>query len=69
MGDTALGKRFNAPDFTDHEWWEKHAQIANDRALIGIVERGKGGMPAFGKKLTRSEIKTLVNYVRRFRNQ
>jgi mono/diheme cytochrome c family protein len=31
------------------------------------VSNGKGGMPAFGKKLKPSEIKSLVNYVRRFR--
>jgi len=28
---------------------------------------GKGGMPAFGKKLKNAEIKALVNYVRKFR--
>jgi len=33
------------------------------------VNRGKGGMPAFGKKLKRSEITRLVSYVRRFRRQ
>jgi len=32
------------------------------------VSHGKGGMPAFGKKLERSEIKLLVNYVRHFRS-
>jgi len=67
-GDTPLGHTYNAPDFTDPGWWEKHSQITNTRSLISIVSHGKGGMPAFGKKLERSEIKLLVNYVRHFRN-
>ena len=68
-GQTALGELYKAPDFTDDEWWRKHADITSTRSLIAIVNRGKGGMPAFGKKLKRSEITQLVNYVRRFRNQ
>ena len=68
-GDTPLGKTFNAPDFTDQKWWQEHATIANTRSLVSIVTNGKGGMPAFGKKLNRSEINKLVAYVRRFRNQ
>ena len=68
-GDTLLGRTYKAPDFTDAEWWRKHSNITNTRNLVSIVSRGKGGMPAFGKKLRRSEIKLLVNYVRRFRNQ
>jgi mono/diheme cytochrome c family protein len=68
-GDTPLGSTYNAPDFTDQEWWRKHSNIASNASLASIVTRGKGGMPAFGKKLSRSEIKLLVSYVRRFRNQ
>jgi mono/diheme cytochrome c family protein len=68
-GDTPLGKTFNAPDFTDQKWWQEHAAITNTRSLVSIVTNGKGGMPAFGKKLNRSEINKLVAYVRRFRNQ
>jgi cytochrome c5 len=66
-GDTPLGHTYNAPDFTDAEWWRKHSDITSTGRLVSIVSRGKGGMPAFGKKLKRSEIKALVNYVRRFR--
>jgi mono/diheme cytochrome c family protein len=65
--DTPLGHTYNAPDFTDAEWWRKHARITSTRNLVAIVSRGKGGMPAFGKKLTRSEIKLLVSHVRSFR--
>ncbi len=66
-GDTPLGHTYNAPDFTDAEWWRKHSDITSTGRLISIVSHGKGGMPAFGKKLKPSEIKLLVNYVRRFR--
>jgi len=68
-GDTPLGHTYNAPDFTDPEWWRKHSDITNTGSLVSIVSHGKGGMPAFGKKLTRGEIRHLVDYVRRFRNQ
>jgi cytochrome c5 len=66
-GDTPLGHTYNAPDFTDAEWWRKHSDITSTGRLVSIVSHGKGGMPAFGKKLRPSEIKLLVNYVRRFR--
>src|SRR5438309_6033235 len=67
--DTPLGHTYRAPDFTDPEWWRKHSGITSTVRLVSIISRGKGGMPAFGKKLKRKEIKLLVNYVRRFRNQ
>ncbi len=66
-GDTPLGHTYQTPDFTDGEWWRKHSNIASTKSLVSIVTRGKGGMPAFGKKLKPREIKSLVNYVRRFR--
>src|SRR5438132_4732416 len=68
-GDTPLGHTFNAPDFTDPEWWRKHSNITSTGSLVSIVSHGKSGMPAFGRKLTRTEIRHLVDYVRRFRNQ
>lgn len=68
-GDTPLGHTYNSPDFTDQEWWKKHSDITSTRSLIAIVTNGKGGMPAFGKKLKGSEIKSLVTYVRKFKSQ
>ena len=68
-GDTPLGHTYNAPDFTDAEWWRLHSDITSTGRLVSIVSHGKGGMPAFGKKLKPSEIKLLVSYVRRFRKQ
>jgi len=68
-GDTPLGHTYNAPDFTDPDWWRKHSDITSTRRLVSIVSHGKGGMPAFGKKLTGNEIRRLIDYVRRFRKQ
>lgn len=68
-GDTPLGHTYNTPDFTDPEWWRKHSNITSSRSLVSIVTNGKGGMPAYGKKLKTTEIRHLVAYVRRFRNQ
>jgi mono/diheme cytochrome c family protein len=68
-GDTPMGHTYNAPDFTDVDWWRKHPDITSTRSLVAIVSHGKGGMPAFNKKLTSGEIRRLVDYVRRFRNQ
>src|SRR5437870_12207557 len=68
-GNTPLGQRYNAPDFTDPDWWRKHSDITSTASLVSIVSHGKGGMPAFRKKLTRGEIRHLVDYVRRFRNK
>jgi mono/diheme cytochrome c family protein len=66
-GDTPLGRTYNTPDFSDNEWWKKHSSITGKASLARIVSEGKGGMPGFGKKLRRSEINSLVKYVRRFR--
>lgn len=68
-GKTPTGELYKSPDFTDAEWWQKNSNITGPRTMAGIVRRGKGGMPAFGKKLKRSEITALVNHVRRFRPQ
>jgi mono/diheme cytochrome c family protein len=68
-GDTPLGHTYKAPDFTDPEWWQKHSNITTSASLVLIVSHGKGGMPAFGKKLSRTENRRLVGYVRRFKNQ
>jgi len=63
-GDTSLGRIFNPPDFTDAGWWAKHS---NTRELVNTIARGRKNMPAFGKKLTRSQISSLATYVQRFK--
>jgi mono/diheme cytochrome c family protein len=66
-GETPLGQTYQAPNFTDNGWWRTNSKITGTRSLVTIVSHGKGGMPAFSKKLKPSEIRSLVNYVRRFR--
>jgi mono/diheme cytochrome c family protein len=68
-GDTPLGNTYKAPDFTDTGWWQKQYKITSSASLVSIVSHGKGGMPAFGKKLSRTEISRLVAYVRKFKIQ
>ncbi|HZE71742.1 MAG TPA: cytochrome c [Pyrinomonadaceae bacterium] len=65
-GDTPLGQRYHAPDFTDPDWWKK-MNNPGKRKLAKIVSRGKEDMPAFGKKLKKSDINLLVDQVRSFR--
>ncbi|HYX30610.1 MAG TPA: cytochrome c [Pyrinomonadaceae bacterium] len=66
-GDTPLGQTYNAPDFTDANWWRRNASTTTRGKLLSLVTNGKGEMPAFEKKLTRHQIESLVDYVRRFR--
>lgn len=65
--DTPQGKLFKAPDFTDAEWWKKNSRLTSNKTLRTVIVRGKATMPAFGKKLTRSEIDLLVERIRSFR--
>lgn len=66
-GDTPSGQLFKSPDFTDAEWWKKNSSLTSNQAFRSVITRGKGAMPAFGKKLTKSEIKLLSDRVRKFR--
>ena len=62
-GETPLGKIYNAPNFADAEWQKRF----NNKELNALITHGKGGMPAFDKKLTKKQISALVTYVRRFK--
>jgi mono/diheme cytochrome c family protein len=62
-GQTAAGKLAGAPDFTDPEWQEAF----DDSQLENSITHGDGQMPAFGKKLSKAQIDSLVRYVRAFR--
>jgi mono/diheme cytochrome c family protein len=64
-GDTSLGRIFGTPDFTDGGWWAKHSNTAEQ---VGVITRGKKNMPAFGKKLTKTQIAGLATYVQRFKS-
>lgn len=63
---TPKGKQLKAQDFTDGEWQEEES----DEDLVKIVTEGGEDMPAFGKKLTKEQIETVVkNDVRGFRKK
>ncbi len=54
--DTPKGKQLMARDFTDAEWQSSK----KDDQLIKQVTAGSEDMPAFGKKLTKEQIESLV---------
>jgi cytochrome c6 len=55
-GNTPKGKQLMARDFTDAEW----QSAKSDGELLKIVTKGGEDMPAFGKKLTKEQIESLV---------
>ena len=65
-GQTVIGQMVGAPNFTDENWWSEEK---NERRFVRSITEGKGDMPAFGKKLTRPEIKGLAAYVKTFRKK
>lgn len=63
MQALALFFMFKMPDLTD----SAYMQARSDEVLFRSIKQGsKGGMPAFGLKLSESEIKDLVVYIRSF---
>jgi mono/diheme cytochrome c family protein len=62
-GETVTGGMLGVPNFTDENWWKEGR---SDARLLNSVTEGRDEMPAFGRKLTRREIASLVAYVRRF---
>jgi mono/diheme cytochrome c family protein len=54
--NTPKGKQLMARDFTDAEWQSSKT----DAQLIKTVTEGGEDMPAFGKKLTREQVESLV---------
>ena len=62
-GATTIGEMLEVPNFTNPKWWGKETTNAR---LVYSVTNGKHEMPAFGKKLTKSEIEWLIAYVRLF---
>ena len=55
-GQTPKGKQLKARDFTDSEF----QSAKSDADLIKIVTKGGEDMPAFGRKLTKEQIESLV---------
>jgi mono/diheme cytochrome c family protein len=67
-GQTRLGKRSGAPDFTDQA---RQAKLTDEDAFKGIKfgrrnAKGEERMDAFGGDLTDAEIAALVAYIRGF---
>jgi mono/diheme cytochrome c family protein len=61
--NTPKGKQLMARDYTDAEWQSSKT----DAQLIKTVTEGGEDMPAFGKKLSKEQIESLVkNDVRGF---
>lgn len=58
---TAKGKRAGATDFTSNDWNTDEARG------IRIITNGKSEMPSFKRKLTAGEIRSVFEYVLRFR--
>lgn len=64
---TPMGTVYNAPNLADAAWWKK--ERAGDKRLHASIRDGRGGMPAFGKKLSNEEINALVALVKTFKGK
>lgn len=60
---TFHGWLVGARNLTNPKW---QARISHEQ-IINAIETGPGAMPAFGKKLSASEIQALAKYVRSFK--
>jgi mono/diheme cytochrome c family protein len=61
---TFKSKHFvHARDLTNAQWQNE----VTDERLFNSINKGKGKMPAFGKKLPEDQIDALVRYVRQFK--
>ena len=60
-GKTMKGKFKHARNLTDAQWQDS----VSDERIFNSINNGKGkNMPAFGKKISETEIDALVQYVR-----
>lgn len=57
--DTELGRLNDSPDISGGK-----VRKISSKKLTRIITNGYGSMPAFGKKMTKTQISSLVNYVR-----
>lgn len=56
---TNLGQELDAPDITTSS-----VKGMSSAKMSRIISKGDGSMPAFGKKLTRAQIISIVRYVK-----
>ena len=67
-GDTKMGKKAGARDYTDDKVQDSFDDAKAFKAIKeGVTAEGKEKMKAFADKLTDDEIKALVAYVRAFK--
>jgi mono/diheme cytochrome c family protein len=64
-GRTLMGEMMNVPNFT-YAWWQDGA---TEKRMTAAVTHGRGQMPAFGNKLSRTQIRSLVGFVRAFKQE
>ena len=57
-GDTPAGKKVGAKDFHSPE-----VAKMSDAELLEITKQGKAKMPAYDKKLTDDQIKSLIKFI------
>jgi mono/diheme cytochrome c family protein len=58
--------KFNdARDLTNWQWQE----MVSDERIYNSIVNGRGKMPAFGKKLSDSQVDSVVSYVRSLKKQ
>ena len=60
---TDTGQLYGATDLADGKWWREE-RISDRRLTASITNGKKGGMPAYGKKLAKSDITAVVAFVR-----
>lgn len=63
-GKTVDGEVAGVQDLTDQDWQNR----VKEQRIINSITHGRGQMPAFGKKLSEQQIKTLAAFVFTFRN-
>jgi cbb3-type cytochrome c oxidase subunit III len=60
---TEQGELYGATVLADAGWWR--TERVNDRRLTNVIVNGKkGGMPAYGKRLSKDDIAAVVAFVR-----
>ena len=63
-GRTVEGEIAGAQDFTNQDWQQR----AEEQRIINSITHGRGQMPAFEKKLSKEQIKSLSAFVLTFKD-
>lgn len=59
--NTAQGRKTGATDLTSRK-----VQKMSRKKIVRIIKYGDNEMPSFGRKLTKKEMNSIANYVKRF---